>query len=90
MTTINHSKNASRFETTVDGTTAYISYVDNGDVMVFDHTIVPSEIGGRGIAGELTKHALEYAREHGKKIVPACSYVAGYLQKHPEYQTLVA
>ncbi|MFO1384130.1 MAG: GNAT family N-acetyltransferase [Moraxella sp.] len=50
----------------VDGTTAYISYVDNGDVIVYDHTIVPDAIGGRGIAGALTKHALDYARKQGK------------------------
>lgn len=90
MTTITHNEKTHRFETTVDGTTAYLSYVDNGDVWVFDHTIVPSEIGGRGIAGELTKHALDYAREQGKEVVPACSYVANYVQKHPEYQQIVA
>ena len=87
---ITHNPQAQRFETTVDGTTAYISYVDNGDVIVYDHTIVPSAIGGRGIAGELTKHALDYAREQGKKVVPACSYVASYMQKHPEYADIKA
>lgn len=85
---IHHNQQSQRFETTVDGTTAYISYVDNGDVIVYDHTIVPDAIGGRGIAGELTKHALDYARKQGKKVVPACSYVASYLQKHPEYNDL--
>ncbi len=89
MLEIVHNQHAHRFETTVDNTTAYISYLDNGDIIIFNHTIVPSEIGGRGIAGELTKYALAYAREHGKKIVPACSYVASYVQKHPEYTDLV-
>ncbi len=36
---IHHNQQSQRFETTVDGTTAYISYVDNGDVIVYDHTI---------------------------------------------------
>lgn len=87
--TIHHNEQANRFETTVDGTTAYISYVDNGDRIIYDHTIVPSVIGGRGIAGALTKHALDHAREQGKKVIPACSYVASYVQKHPEYADLV-
>lgn len=88
--TIKHNEQAHRFETTVDGTTAYISYVDNGNVIVYDHTIVPSAIGGRGIAGQLTKHALDYARAQGKKVMPACSYVANYMRKHPEYSDLKA
>lgn len=90
MSDINHNEQAQRFETTVDGTTAYLSYQEMGDKLVYDHTIVPSEIGGRGIAGALTKYALDYAREQGKKVVPACSYVAAYMQKHPEYQDIKA
>ena len=77
---IHHNQQSQRFETTVDGTTAYISYVDNGDVIVYDHTIVPDAIGGRGIAGALTKHALGYARKQGKKVMPARSSGASYLQ----------
>ena len=85
---IHHNEQSQRFETTVDCTTAYLSYQVQGDKLVYDHTIVPDAIGGRGIAAALTKHALDYAREQGKKVVPACSYVASYLQKHPEYNDL--
>lgn len=87
---IHHNEQSQRFETTVDGTTAYLSYQVQGDKLVYNHTIVPDAIGGRGIAGALTKHALDYARKQGKKVVPACSYVASYLQKHPEYSDLKA
>jgi predicted GNAT family acetyltransferase len=87
---ITHNPQAQRFETTVDGTTAYLSYQVQGDKLVYDHTIVPSAIGGRGIAGALTKHALDYARKQGKKVAPACSYVASYMQKHPEYADIKA
>lgn len=86
--TIIHNEQAQRFELQKDGQIAYLSYQQQGDKLVYDHTIVPDAIGGRGIAGELTKHALDYAREQGKKVVPACSYVASYLQKHPEYNDL--
>ena len=88
MSDIKHNEQAHRFETTVDGTIAYLSYQEIGDKLVYDHTIVPDAIGGRGIAGALTKHALDYARKQGKKVVPACSYVASYLQNHPEYNDL--
>ncbi|KAG1529794.1 hypothetical protein G6F50_017755 [Rhizopus delemar] len=39
--------------------------------MVITHTEVPEPIAGRGIAGELTRVALRFAREQKYKVVPA-------------------
>ncbi|WII95153.1 N-acetyltransferase [Moraxella haemolytica] len=89
MTNIIHDTDNHRFTTTIDGLTAFISYVDTGETLIFDHTIVPNALGGRGIGTALVKHALAYAQVQGKKIVPACSFVAHYVQKHPEYQSLL-
>ena len=86
---ITHNESAKRFETTIDGQTGYISYQNNEDKLVYDHTIVPEQLGGRGVGSALVKHALNYAREHNKKVVPQCSFVASYISKHPEYQDLV-
>lgn len=84
-----HNESGKRFETTIDGQTGYISYQDNGDALIYDHTIVPNELGGRGVGSKLVKHALDYAREHDKKVVPQCSFVSSYISKHSEYQDLV-
>jgi len=86
---ITHNEDAQRFETTIDGHTGYISYQDQGDTLVYDHTIVPSELGGKGVGSALVKHALDYARSHDKKVVPQCSFVATYIKKRPEYAELV-
>lgn len=86
---ISHNEQAKRFETTLDGQTGYISYQQRGDTLVYDHTIVPQALGGRGVGSALVKHALDYAREHDKKVVPQCSFVASYIDKHPSYQDLV-
>lgn len=86
---ITHNQAANRFETTIDGQTGYISYQDRNDKLVYDHTIVPQQLGGQGIGSVLVKHALDYAREHDKKVVPQCSFVASYISKHPEYQDLI-
>ena len=86
---ITHNESVKRFETTIDGQTGYISYQNNGDKLVYDHTIVPQQLGGRGVGSALVKHALNYAREQNKKVVPQCSFVASYISKHPEYQDLV-
>ena len=86
---ITHNQAAKRFETTIEGHTGFISYQDQGDRIVYDHTIVPSELGGKGVGSALVKHALDYARSEGKKVIPTCSYVASYINKHAEYQDLL-
>lgn len=87
---ITHNQSAQRFNITIDGKTGYLSYQDLGDRLVFDHTIVPQALGGRGVGSALVKHGLDFARDQHKKVVPQCSFVANYLSKHPEYQDLKA
>jgi len=88
---IRNNAEQSRFETNVDGHTAYAAYdLEDPSRIVFTHTTVPKELGGRGIAGEIVKFGLEHARKEGLKVVPQCSYVATYIEKNPEYRDLVA
>ena len=60
-----------------------------GDALDLYHAGVPAHLRGRGIAGEITKAALEWARANGRKVVPSCPYVRAYIQRHPEYSDLV-
>lgn len=85
-----HNPAASRYETTVEGHLAVADYTLAGDRQTFTHTFVPPELRGRGIAELLVRAALEDARGAGRRIVPQCSYVARYVERHPEYQALVA
>lgn len=78
------------FETTIDGLRAFADYRIEGGTMILPHTVVPPELGGRGIAGKLVEAALARARAQGLKVVPACSYVAAYFKRHPEVQDLLA
>ncbi|HLP07598.1 MAG TPA: GNAT family N-acetyltransferase [Opitutaceae bacterium] len=87
---ITHRGSEHRFETVVDSHTAVLEYVERGDALVFTHTFVPDALRGGGIAAQLTEAALQFARAHGKLVVPACSYAAAYLRKHREYAELVA
>lgn len=86
---ISHNPGSHRFATEVDGHEAELLYRRDGKRLTIDHTGVPEAIGGRGIAGELVKAALDYARAEGLRVVPACSYSAAYIQHHPEYADLV-
>lgn len=71
--------------------TGHLEWEPRGEgVRVATHTIVPPEIGGRGIAGELVKALVADAREKGFKIVPQCSYVEKKFDENPEWSDLRA
>jgi predicted GNAT family acetyltransferase len=86
---IDHQPEARRFVADVGGKSAYITYRElHGHLLELDHTYVPRESRGGGIASKLTVRALEYARERGYRVVPSCPFVAAYIERHPEYRDL--
>lgn len=87
---IEHNTKASRFEYHENNLLCHLDYELDGNIMVITHTIVPKELGGRGIAGVLTEAAFAVAKENNWKINPVCSYTATYLTRHPEHSELQA
>lgn len=85
---IHNNTDESRFETTVDGQVAFAAYLLEPGRITFTHTTVPDELSGRGIAGQIMKHALEHARNENLVVVPQCSFVVTYIKRHPEYEEL--
>ena len=79
-----------RFELEEDGHVAIAAYRLEGSRIVFNHTVVPSELSGRGVGSRLIAGALEQVGARGLKVVPACSFVRGYMDKHPELASLLA
>ena len=64
-------------------------YIEDG-VKVADHTLVPPELGGRGIAAKLVEALVADAQSEGFRIRPQCSYVAAAFKRHPEWAALQA
>lgn len=87
---IQHNTAASRFEYTENNLLCHLDYELNGNLMAVTHTMVPQELGGRGIAGELTEAAFAWAKENNLKINPICSYTAAYFKRHPKHSELKA
>lgn len=83
-----HNAKAKRFEIEIEGRLAVLKYEMQPGKMVCTHTEVPEALGGRGLGSRLARAALEYARQNELKVWPLCSFVAGYIQKHPEYRDL--
>jgi predicted GNAT family acetyltransferase len=78
-----------RFEARLGDQVAFADYTRLHDAIVLPHTVVPDAFAGHGVASALARAALGYARERGLKVKPVCPFIAGYIQKHPEWQDLV-
>jgi predicted GNAT family acetyltransferase len=78
-----------RFEIEQDGHVAYLEYTIAGKILGLIHTEVPKELRNRGLASELTKTALQFARDHRMKVDVVCPQVSGYLERHKEDSDLL-
>ncbi len=87
---IRHDEARSRFVAEIDGHLAHADYTLDAARMTFTHTFVPPELRGRGIAEQLVRPALAYARANNLRVVPACSYVAAFIERHREFADLLA
>ena len=65
-----------------------LTWTEHDGVRTADHTLVPPEIGGRGVAAKLVEALIADARKHGFKIDPQCSYVAAAFKRHPDWADL--
>ncbi len=80
-----------RYEFRIDGLTPKIEYVKPADgVIVLTHTEVPRELAGRGIGSRLVEEALADIDRQGLRLIPRCSFVAGYIRKNPRWERIVA
>jgi predicted GNAT family acetyltransferase len=79
-----------RFEITVDGEPAGFAAYQLGDgVVVFTHTQVDPAFEGQGVGTMLARSALDQVRGRGDKVVARCPFIAGWIEKHPDYQDLL-
>ena len=86
-----HFQKRMRFEIHVDGRIAELDYSLRDGVIIFTHTGVPRELGGKGIGSHIVRAGLDYVREQGYKVIPLCSFVDAYIRRHPdEYGDLLA
>lgn len=86
---VQHNDKEQRFEAHLDGRSAYLTYTFHGNSVYYDHTFVPQEFRGKGVAAALVREGLEEARRQRWKIVPACSYVATFIERHPEFADVI-
>ena len=86
---ITNNEDKHRFEARIGSDTAVLEYTLASHIIVYNHTEVPKHLEGQGIASQMARVALEYAKENELQIMPLCPYVASYIRRHPEYKALL-
>ncbi|MBW8771300.1 MAG: N-acetyltransferase [Gemmatimonadetes bacterium] len=87
---VTHDPATGRFEIHTEQGTALLDYRHRGADLDLIHTEVPQALEGRGYAAALATSALDYARREGMRVIPSCPYVKAYIDRHPQYEDLVA
>ena len=86
--TVNETE--SQFEFEIGDKTAAIEFAIDGQKIYLTHTEVPSEFQGKGIASELIKQTLTHIKQQNLTVLPLCSFVAHYIDNHPEWHSLLS
>jgi hypothetical protein len=90
-TTVRDNPEESRYEIRDgDRVLGFAAYERRGDTMVFTHTEVDPDAGQDGLGSTLVRAALDDVRSKGGSVVPLCSFVRGWIDRHPDYADLVA
>ena len=67
------------------GEHAVLLYQPAGDhALDLQHTIVPEDAQGEGVADALVHAAVAYARAHGVRLIATCAYVRAWVRRHPD------
>jgi len=77
-----------RFEVWIDGHLSELDYHQDKGTFVIAHVGVHPQHRGHGVAGKLTRAALEYAKRRSLRVIPLCPYAAAYIRRNPEYNDL--
>ena len=90
--TVQHKKSDGKgmfFVEHEDEMVAEMVYSTTDYKMIIEHTEVDDILKGRNIGFELVHAAVEYARHHGMKIIPLCSFTKSVLDKKPDWQDVL-
>ena len=87
--TVRNNEAAQQFETDAGGEVAFAQYRVLPEGVLFPHTVVPEAAEGRGVGSALVRAGLDWARQRGLQVLPACAFFAAYMERHPETQDLV-
>lgn len=87
---VKHNTEETRFEIWVgDEMAGFTQYRPRPELRAFMHTEVKDEFGGRGLAMQVIRQALDSTKADGLALLPYCPAVRKFLTKNPEYIEMV-
>lgn len=88
--TVQENAGQSRYDASTDAgvVAGFAEYEDRDGLRVFTHTEVDDAFGGQGVGSTLARGALDDVRDRGLKLKAECTFIRGWIEKHPEYEDL--
>lgn len=71
------------------GEKAIVEYIVGPDYRILTHTEVPPRFEGQGIGHKLVTAVLEDLRAKKLQLIPQCSFIARYIDRHPDWERIV-
>ncbi|HEV2711623.1 MAG TPA: GNAT family N-acetyltransferase [Gaiellaceae bacterium] len=88
---VSDNKEESRYEARVNGELAGVSFYEpQPDRLIVLHTEVRDAFEGQGVGSRLVAGMLDDVRRRGLSVTPLCPFTRAYIERHPEYDDLVA
>jgi len=84
-----HENEDKRFVINLEGNEVYVEYTMEGNEINLYHTFTDPALRGKGLAAQVVRAALEFAKKNNVKVIPTCSYVQAFIAKNDEYKELV-
>jgi predicted GNAT family acetyltransferase len=84
------NEDENQFELHTKDGTAFLEFIREGEKLFLTHTETPEALRGQGIAADLVKQSLQSAKDNGLTVVPSCSFVAKYVNNHPEWNDILS
>lgn len=83
------NEKSNRYEFDIENSTAFIQYKKTKTSIYLIHTKVPEELRGQGVGSAIVLATLRDIKDKKMTLIPSCPFVALYIKRHPEWQTLV-
>lgn len=87
---ITDNEKLQRFEYIVNGQQAFIKYRRQGKNFLLEHTEVPAEIEGHGVAAEMVEKTFGWLERNSFTMSPYCAYISTFLKRNPEWRRIEA
>jgi predicted GNAT family acetyltransferase len=72
-----------------DGPVAEVNYCRTDSALDIQRTYVPPERRHHQVGERIVTFAMDFAREHGLRVIPTCPFVHHVVRRNPRYQDLI-